>query len=169
MSSNSSLHSELWRDLSVAIVVLIFGIGGWLWAQQFPARAMLWPNIIFIALMLIGLGYMSFFLIKVIVVGPKGKIYYKASEEPAGEGESGSDNQRLVYMMIFTTAVIAYLVIFPVIGFYSATYLFLLAAPLALGYRNYFWMFGYSTVTIISLWLVFTFLLNRNLPAEFFL
>lgn len=160
MFSNVSQRG-LCRDLVVAVVVLLFGISGWVWTQQFPARAMLWPNIIFITLVLVGVGYIGFLLLS-------------WSNNAAVEGDEAADEavtlsgQPLLLLCITALATVAYLFGFPMIGFYSATFLFLVVVPLLLGYRNSRWIIGYSTITILLLWLVFDLLLNRSLPTEFF-
>lgn len=151
----------LCRDLIVAIVVLLFGIGGWAWSQQFPARAMLWPNIIFITLALLGVGYIGSLLLnrRSIVTG---------EEEEAADETVTLSGHPLLLLSITALTTVAYLFGFPMIGFYSATFLFLVVVPLLLGYRNSRWIIGYSMVTILLLWLVFDLLLNRSLPTEFF-
>lgn len=160
MFSNVSQRG-LCRDLVVAVVVLLFGISGWVWTQQFPARAMLWPNIIFITLALVGVGYLGFLLLS------SRNNAAVEDDEAADEAETLS-GQPLLLLCITALTTVAYLFGFPVIGFYSATLLFLVVVPLSLGYRNSRWIIGYSTITILLLWLVFDLLLNRSLPTEFF-
>ncbi|MBZ0331006.1 tripartite tricarboxylate transporter TctB family protein [Halomonas sp. ANAO-440] len=168
MFASVSSPSGLWRDLAVALVALFFGIGGWFWTQQFPARAMLWPNIIFITMALIGVGYTIFLLQRTLVVGRRNADDAKPIDEAMDE-ETPSGKQRLILMSIVAITTIGYLFTFPLVGFYSATFLFLIVVPLILGYRNSRWIIGYSTITALLLWLVFGLLLNRSLPAEFFL
>ncbi|MCE9681682.1 tripartite tricarboxylate transporter TctB family protein [Halomonas alkalisoli] len=168
MFSNVSPPSGLCRDLAVAVVVLLFGIGGWIWAQQFPVRAMLWPNIIFIALALLGAGYMGFLLLRLLVFS-RGSVTASEKEDKTADEAVRLSGQQLMLLSIAALTTVVYLFVFPVIGFYSATFLFLLVVPLLLGYRNLRWIVGYSTITVLLLWLVFDLLLNRSLPSEFFL
>lgn len=168
MLSNISPPGGLCRDLAVGVVVLLFGIGGWIWTQQFPARAMLWPNVIFLALALLGAGYIGFLLLRFLSFSRGSVTAFEKNDKTADEAANLSV-QQLILMSIAGFTTVVYLFSFPVIGFYSASFLFLIAVPFLLGYRNLRWIVGYSTITVLLLWLVFDLMLNRSLPSEFFL
>ena len=60
-----------------------------------------------------------------------------------------------------------YLALVPVLGFYTASALVVLALPLALGFRQPVFLALTTAVFIAIVWVVFSIVLEKPLPAEF--
>lgn len=168
MSPKINYPSGLFPDLVVAVSILCFGVLSWHSGQDISARAMLWPNTIFVTLITSGAGYLGFLLFKLLMANlrPVISTFKKENED---EKQSRLSLQEMVLIGVATLSTLGYVLLFPIIGFYTASFLLLVLVPLFLGYRNYRWIIGYSTITLFLLWVIFGLLLNRSLPTEFFL
>lgn len=64
--------------------------------------------------------------------------------------------------------VFVYLVLVPLIGFYTSSLLVLLALPIGLGFRRAVPLIFSTALFIVFLYVLFTLVLERPLPREFF-
>lgn len=64
--------------------------------------------------------------------------------------------------------VFVYLVLVPLIGFYTSSLLVLLALPIGLGFQRAAPLIVSTTLFIVFLYVLFTLVLERPLPREFF-
>lgn len=70
--------------------------------------------------------------------------------------------------LIALTFVFIYLSLVPLIGFYTSSLLVLLVLPIALGFRRAVPLLLSATLFIVFLYILFTLVLGRPLPREFF-
>lgn len=72
------------------------------------------------------------------------------------------------HFFIALAFVFVYLVLVPLIGFYTSSLLVLLALPIGLGFRRAVPLIFSTTLFIAFLYVLFTLVLERPLPREFF-
>jgi predicted permease len=137
------------RDVICAAVLLALSVGAWMQAAELPSRAALFPRLD-IALLF---GFSVIYLLRSLWRAP-------ASER------TGPFFRNATRFVVALLLIVAYVLIFPRIGFFTATALFIPVFAVAIGSRSIANLVLGSAIFTVGAWVVFVVLLGRRLPPE---
>lgn len=140
------------RDVVFAAILVLFSIGAWGQATALSARAAVFPRLV-VALLLL---FSAIYLVRAL---------WQAL--PAQAVPPFFTN--LLRLLIALVLVAAYVLVFPQIGFFSATLFFIPVFAVAIGMREIATVLIGSVIFTFGAWVVFVVLLNRRLPPEIWL
>ena len=143
------MHRLANRDVICAAVILALSIGAWMQAAALPTRAALFPRLD-IALLF---GFSVIYLLRSLWRAP-------ASER------AGPFFRNATRFVVALLLIVAYVLIFPRVGFFTATAVFIPVFSVAIGSRKIAGAVLGSAVFTVGTWVVFVVLLGRRLPPE---
>jgi uncharacterized membrane protein len=140
------------RDVICAAVLVLFSMAAWMQAIALPARASLFPRLE-IALLF---GLSVIYLVRSL---------WRAQPVQSVEPFFRNLGRLLVALVLITI----YVFIFPRIGFFTATFVFIPVFSFVIGFRDAKTLLLGAVLFTVSAWVVFVVLLGRRLPPEVFL
>lgn len=143
------MHRLANRDVICAAILVLFSIGAWMQAAALPTRAALFPRLD-IALLF---GFSVIYLLRSL---------WRASAPEEAKPFFRNATRFAVALLLIA----AYVLIFPRIGFFTATFLFIPVFAVAIGLRNIASVVLGSAIFTVGAWVVFVVLLGRRLPPE---
>ncbi|TYC61895.1 tripartite tricarboxylate transporter TctB family protein [Rhodobacterales bacterium] len=136
-----------WQDMLLGAAFAVTGAAAAFKAAAYPGASGGYPMVL--GLMLAGLG--ALVSLKAVKAG-------ETAERPLTE-----NTPRMVLTLVCGAL---YLALVPVLGFYTASALVVLALPVVLGFRRPVYLGAVTIVFIGIVWSVFSLLLEKPLPAE---
>ncbi len=137
------------RDVICAGVLVVFSVAVWIQALALPSRAAMFPRLV-IALLF---GFSVIYLAR--------SVWRASPERPAAPFFRNAGRLCVALMLI-----VGYVLIFPRIGFFTATVVFIPVFSIAIGLRRIVAAVLASMVFTTGAWIVFVLLLGRRLPPE---
>jgi putative tricarboxylic transport membrane protein len=137
------------RDTVTAAGLLLFAGAAWLQTTSLPAGAALFPQLSLLLLALCSLAY----VLRSVVKGIPKRQYEPLFHHPAR-------------FAIAFAAIAFYALVFPRIGYFTATLVFIPALVAALGMRRYRLTLISTAIFTVLVYLLFVVLLGRYLPKE---
>jgi hypothetical protein len=137
------------RDVIGAGVLVLFSIAAWRQAAALPSQAGMFPRLI-IALLL---GFSLIYLLRSLW----------QARSVAQDTPFFSNLPRFSLALMLT---VIYVLIFPRIGFFTTTFIFIPVFAFTIGARRMKSAFLASAVFTLGAWFIFVVLLDRRLPPE---
>ncbi|MBI4184957.1 MAG: tripartite tricarboxylate transporter TctB family protein [Proteobacteria bacterium] len=141
-AAQDRLSAIFWALLAVAIYV---------YSDRFPAAARLFPLLIAGAIAVCSVAMFA--------------LSFRRNSAAAGQNPIFLHRRRFA---IAFGASVGYAILMSVAGYFTATFLYVIALPAFLGYRRYRWLLATGGGFVAFVYLVFVLIFSRPLPAEFF-
>lgn len=150
--------SAVVRERVGALITFLFCAAAWSQIGTMPDEAAFFPRLIIglAFLLTLGWGGSTFF----------GRGRQVSAEDPEGKSTPFIENPR--NLLVFSLLLVVYVALIDIIGYFTSTALFILAASLGLGFRRP----GVIAATMVGfvafIYFVFVIIFQRPLPLEFF-
>lgn len=146
-----ALESAHIQDRVAGICFAAMGAAAIYWSFDYTGASGLYPRMLGITIVVLGLSMAL-------------RSMRRASQPEAPRVVIDSPRNFFIALIF----VFIYLVLVPLIGFYTSSLLVLLALPVGLGFRRAVPLIFSTTLFIAFLYVLFTLVLERPLPREFF-
>lgn len=137
------------RDVIGASILVLFSAAVWMQAAGLPSQAGMFPLLTITLLF----GFSVIYLLR--------SLWQARS---AAQGEPFFQNAGRFAVALALTVI--YILVFPRIGFFTATFIFIPVFSVAIGLRHVRSVVLASAIFTIGVWVVFVVLLDRRLPRE---
>lgn len=137
------------RDAICAALLLLFSGGAWVQASALSPKAAMFPRLV----TLLMLAFSAIYLIRSLL---------RAPITETGTPFFTNATRFIVALVLIAT----YVLIFPRVGFFTATLVFVPVFSIAIGFRKLPAALLGSAVFTLGAWLIFVGLLGRRLPPE---
>ncbi|WP_157962044.1 tripartite tricarboxylate transporter TctB family protein [Acuticoccus kandeliae] len=149
--------TRLDKDSIGSLIVFAFSIWAWTFLDEMPAGAALFPRMILILAAVLSVIWGVSAQVKRVSRARRGVVEAprKLIANPAN-------------IAIFFACAVAYAALIDLIGYFSASGLFVIATSLLLGYRRPLVVIATAAGFVLFIYLVFVVIFERPLPPEFF-
>lgn len=137
------------RDVIFAAILVLFSISAWMQAFALSTRAAMFPRLVIALLFGFSVIYLLRSLWRVPVTEEVRPFFRNAA--------------RFVMALLL---IAAYVFIFPRVGFFTTTFIFIPVFSVAIGMRRIANVLLGSVIFTVGAWVVFVVLLGRRLPPE---
>lgn len=141
---------ERQQDITLGAIFVALGIAAAWWATAYKGAGGIYPMVLGILLALLGL------LVAFRATGKASNIQSTLVDAP-------------INLAITVAAGVFYVALVVPLGFYTASLLLMLGLPLALGFRRFPYTLIVGFVFVVIVYIVFSVLLEKPLPREWFL
>lgn len=137
------------KEIGTACILLLLAGSAWFYTNSIPAKAAMFPRIV--------IGMIAF-LATVYLVR---ELLSRRIEDTTTA--LLSNPRRFAVGLVL---IVAYITIFPLIGYFTTTFIFIQVFVAAMGMRRFRMAFLSSAIFSLGTYVLFVILLNRSLPDE---
>lgn len=148
---NKRIESEHLQDCIAGLFFAVLGAASVYWSTQYTGASGLYPRVLGLVLLTLGL----FLTVRSILRSKQGF-----------KGRRLVDSPRNFFITLAIAVV--FLLLVPVMGFYSSSLLVLMVLPVALGFRRAAPLLISGILFTVVVYVLFSLVLERPLPREFF-